>query len=490
MFSCDDEQSENGLHYKTVMINWLFNPGISCGEMAQESEALWKQYYDFAIVPGVGKKAPSVSWTEWRERIEAGTSFLYSAKWKKRPVQFIVETQLLLRPFLEGRKKMHLIYKIIRTSHPLALFNEFRTYDDHEDSIQSYEVTKKMALRDVEESAQEGDVNKYLDWTKKTLLSKHSNSGNQLAVMKLMSFPSLDVNLPTTTGETPLYLAARSGHTQVVELLLQLPQIAPNNGTENMDTPLHVAASKGYMSAVHALLKHPATDVNLVKKDGTSPLYAAAQRGQPGIVAMLLASKNININCRRISDSTTPLHSAICYGHREAVSMLCAARGSDVNLASANHVTPLGIALYYAGNPTALLEEDDMTVDDVGLDAQRKLSGADAIKSARIMFAHNAPLKHLLNAETEKKRSVMKINLRGGVRIRPSQNFGRRPQLHLGTRRGNPKTRNLEEDRIEVLRTLLRHPDVRRQASSNTEGSKRKGRRRTRLRMEQEGRSR
>ena len=87
MFSYDDKQWEDGLHYKTVMINWLFNPGISYGEMAQESEALWKQYYDFAIVPGVGKKAPSVSWTEWRERIEAGTSFLRSAKWMKRPVQ-------------------------------------------------------------------------------------------------------------------------------------------------------------------------------------------------------------------------------------------------------------------------------------------------------------------------------------------------------------------------------------------------------------------
>ena len=41
-------------------------------------------------------------------------------------VQLIVETQLLLRPYLLGRCKMHLLYKVHRADSPEALYSDFR----------------------------------------------------------------------------------------------------------------------------------------------------------------------------------------------------------------------------------------------------------------------------------------------------------------------------------------------------------------------------
>jgi hypothetical protein len=101
MFLFDDVKAEEGLHYRTVMINWLYTPGITYTEMAEESTPLWEHYYNFTSGTAQGSKPPSIVWTEWREHIALAMTFLKSVK-RRRPVQFIVETQLLLRPYLEG----------------------------------------------------------------------------------------------------------------------------------------------------------------------------------------------------------------------------------------------------------------------------------------------------------------------------------------------------------------------------------------------------
>jgi hypothetical protein len=44
-----------------------------------------------------------------REQIKAAMAYLISPELGDKQVQFIVETQLLLKPFLKGREKMHLL---------------------------------------------------------------------------------------------------------------------------------------------------------------------------------------------------------------------------------------------------------------------------------------------------------------------------------------------------------------------------------------------
>jgi hypothetical protein len=44
-----------------------------------------------------------------RDQIKVATEYLTSPELADKPVQIIVETQLLLTPYLEGREKMHLL---------------------------------------------------------------------------------------------------------------------------------------------------------------------------------------------------------------------------------------------------------------------------------------------------------------------------------------------------------------------------------------------
>jgi hypothetical protein len=457
MFLYNDQQAEDGLHYRTIMINWLYSPGITYHEMVQESGVrLWRAYFDYMELPHFGKKAASVSWCEWRDRIDSATSFLMNVKWKRRPVQFIVETQLLLRPYLDGRRKMHVLYKIIRCAHPKALFNEFRSGDDVDDTSKAYTAAENAALEEVEgKLGNAGLGNGLLDWTQITLLGKHCRAGRKLAVAKLLDVAGLDVNLPTIKGETPLYLAARRGHAEIVELLLEHPLIAPNSADNGGVTPLYVAALKGHITTVYALLKHHAMNVNKAKVDGTTPLYVAAQQGHAEIVAMLLAMKEIDVNCTRTFDATTPLYSAVCYGHRDVVSLLCAQPGLAINRASAEKVTPLGIALYHVGNPEEILAAD---LPGAALDKQRMLSGCDAIQNAKRMFSNNVPLKDVL----ENSRRVMRIQDITRISHSSRKMSNRIDLLGQSTlkKRLKPKTKSVEEDRMGVVTILLQHPDI------------------------------
>ncbi len=44
-----------------------------------------------------------------RDQIKVAMDYLTSLELADKQVQFIVETQLLLKPYLEGREKMHLL---------------------------------------------------------------------------------------------------------------------------------------------------------------------------------------------------------------------------------------------------------------------------------------------------------------------------------------------------------------------------------------------
>jgi hypothetical protein len=48
-------------------------------------------------------------WSSRRDQIKVAMDYLTSSELSDKQVQLIVETQLLLKPYLEGREKMHLL---------------------------------------------------------------------------------------------------------------------------------------------------------------------------------------------------------------------------------------------------------------------------------------------------------------------------------------------------------------------------------------------
>jgi hypothetical protein len=101
MYLYNDDEAKQQFYYRTVMINWLYTPGITYKELAEETKASWGRYYDYE-----GDKDPSESWSTWRAQIGVAMAHLTSEEMATKKVQFIVETQLLLRPYLVGREKM------------------------------------------------------------------------------------------------------------------------------------------------------------------------------------------------------------------------------------------------------------------------------------------------------------------------------------------------------------------------------------------------
>jgi len=294
MFLFDEEQAEKQFHYRTVMINWLYTPGITYKELAEESNDLWQQYLNYVTVDGHGDKDPSESWSTWRAQIQEAFSYLTSQAISNKKVQFIVETQLLLRPYLLGRQKMHLLYKVCRAENPTQLSRDFLVQNDPE--TRSFEEVQADALNEM-----------------KSFLAETNN----------VNFQSRDIG-----GATQLWKAAEQGHELAVREILQHPKTDPNvPHSETKTTPLCVAAFYGHVEVVREILRHPAVRVNDGQiRQKRSSLFMAAQGGREGVVRELLGAKGVDIN-HADTEGVTAIRIAGSQGHEHVVALLHAASG-------------------------------------------------------------------------------------------------------------------------------------------------------------------
>jgi len=361
MFTDNEEESRNQFHYRKVTINWLYTPGLTYGELVREQDQaedgkdFWDRYYNFINIPGYGVKDISESWTSWREQIKEAHGILTnSQKLQDRQVQFIVETQVLMRPYKDARVKYHMLYKISMAPTPRDLCSDFNSYDDNDlKTSESYDGEQREAVNEVERVvAAKGNVcHLALFETHMTMLGRACANGHHLAVAALLEVPKIRVNQTSATGSTPLYLAARSGHLLCVRLLLANPKIQVNGLLgQRSRTPLYIASQKGYTAVVKELLGH--RDVNVNARfwvDGTTSLYMAAQQGHASVVALLLSHPDIDINASREEDDTTSLYTATCYGHTDVVKLLCSRRECNLKFCSSNGTSPLMIAMFKAG---------------------------------------------------------------------------------------------------------------------------------------------
>ncbi len=105
---------------------------------------------------------------------------------------------------------------------------------------------------------------------------------------------NINPNALSSTGVTPLFLAAQNNHLEVVKYLLTLKDIDVGLVTPfNQSTALHTAAFKGHLDIVDAILKTPAgllhQNTKGMKGEYT-PIYVASQNGHIEVVKRLLAA--------------------------------------------------------------------------------------------------------------------------------------------------------------------------------------------------------
>jgi ankyrin repeat protein len=312
MFLFSQERAEKQFHYRTVMLNWLFTPGMTYSELAASAKLTWNRYLNYTHAPGFGARDASESWSSWRAQIQTALAYLTSPKIANSPVHFIVETQLLLSEYLKGRTKMHLLYKVCRADNPLALCKDFRS--DPCDEDRSYDDVQNDALNEMEQARDACETEKFYQHTgadlgafdmnyqhpdKKgaTRLWEASEKGHVKAVLEILKHPGIDVNkVRLESRTTPLFIAASRGHDEVVEALLGHPNIKVNQGAlDSVISPLCMAAQEGREGTVEIMLRHKDIAVNHNDGTGATPLCKAVLVGNEHIVALLLAAKDIDI---------------------------------------------------------------------------------------------------------------------------------------------------------------------------------------------------
>lgn len=116
-----------------------------------------------------------------------------------------------------------------------------------------------------------------------------SGTGNDETVKKLLAEEGVDVNVATTAGVTPLFIASRQGHTEVVKLLLA-EGADVNQATNLGNTPLIIASQEGHPEVVKLLLAKEGILVNRPNNDGVTPLSIASHLGHSEVVELLLAT--------------------------------------------------------------------------------------------------------------------------------------------------------------------------------------------------------
>ena len=102
-----EEEAARAFHYRCVMLNLPFDPCLTFGQLAARSRELWDKYVE------ARPENPRQSWFVWRRDAQCALSWLRSARIAQQPVRLVCECQLLLQPYLDGRKKSHLLYKVI-----------------------------------------------------------------------------------------------------------------------------------------------------------------------------------------------------------------------------------------------------------------------------------------------------------------------------------------------------------------------------------------
>ena len=129
----------------------------------------------------------------------------------------------------------------------------------------------------------------YLEEVKKPHESSLSSAVRKESVdsVKTLVYVGVETNHKTTTGQTPLTIAAKKGNVEIVELLVEVGGANTNLRGPNGITPLMYASKYGYFDITQYLLNKGANEKALDVK-GKSALLYAVENNQLDIAKLLV----------------------------------------------------------------------------------------------------------------------------------------------------------------------------------------------------------
>jgi hypothetical protein len=283
-FQLSDQDAAKAFHYRCIMLNLPFSAGLTFGELAAQArvEHDWNTYVE------ARPENPKQPWGVWRRDAQRAVSYLRSSELAEQPVRLVCECQLLLQPYLDGRKKSHLLYKVVRAESDVQLHAQF-AMDESKHAQHTYAEAQERELRKIQKVIEDGE-----DLWK--ALYDASRDGMLLAVQELLTQADIKVNQADNSGVTPLYKASAKGHVDTVQALLAHADIQVNQANNNGLTPLYMASQEGHVDTVQTLLAHADIQVNQAANDGWTPLMVARQLGHVDTVQALLAHAEIQDN--------------------------------------------------------------------------------------------------------------------------------------------------------------------------------------------------
>lgn len=277
-------------------------------------------------------------------------------------VSILPNTYTIKKTIMEGER----LKSVVHTSALINVEINAHYVDTLEEKFKKAGISPKEIQKYIEHA---------IDSTRE--LHKAVLEGNISNLLKNLSVPGVDPNLPDELGMTPLHLATREGHTETVKVLLTVPTINIHVINNNGWTPLHLAARMGFADSVDALLTPLDANPNVINSDGWSPLHWAAWHGFTEVVTVLLTAEGIRINPTDRNE-TTPLHWAARQGQSDVITVLLSIPGILVNPQDIEKKTPLHQAAQFdhVGAVKALLDSPDIEVNLTDIDGLSPLHWA------------------------------------------------------------------------------------------------------------------
>ena len=277
-FKLEEAEAARSFHYRSFMVNLVVDFGCTFGEACGTTEVA--KAFD-AHVNAWKARNPNVPWGRWRKEARAALDAVKSEAMSKRRAVMVCEVQFLLRPYLDARREMHLLYKVVRAASDKHLAQQFAVAKEEEG--RGKEATwASEERREVEKARREVEAGEALALWGACL------GGFLKAVEVALQQEGVDVNQASSSdGSTPLSWACNYGHLDVVRALLGADGIQANQANQNSQTPINIASDKGHVEVVRVLLSVPGIDIATKNDWGYTPESNAQAQGHSGVVSLL-----------------------------------------------------------------------------------------------------------------------------------------------------------------------------------------------------------